>query len=552
MTNNADLRRDGIGLLGMFEGGLELLEANVPEINRLNVFPVPDGDTGTNMYMTLLDVVEGARASAPASVGDAARIMARAALDGGRGNSGVLLSLFFMGVAEALEGRDDFDGRDLARCLAAAAVHAYGGIGHPREGTILTVMRESGDAAAAADSGDLARTLSAACDAALDCVARTPTMLSVLYRAGLVDSGGYGFYVILEGMRRRLTGEGATDEELETPQPVADDGNISADFLDEIEDEEYGFCTQFIIRSGGRSGGGLDKDAIMSRLKELGDSPVVIGGGDAVRIHVHTLEPEAAVAYGESLGEVSNRNIQDMDEQRERYSADRRAELAQEAPTVVAVAQGAGIEAVFRDLGVENLISGGDTMNPSVGDLLHAIEDAPADGVLVLPNNKNIILAARQAADRSSKTVRVVPSRTVMQGISAAMEAPEGQTLDRLAAEMESRISEVRSAAVFFASRDSAIQPGVNVEAGQIAAILEDDIVCASDTLAETLACLMDAALDETSEIVTMYWGDEMDEGEAQALAADCARKYPNVEFETVEGGQPHYHLFVSIESETE
>ena len=544
MTDTTGDRLDGIGLLDMFEGGLELLQANVPEVNRLNVFPVPDGDTGTNMYMTLLDVVDAARPRASASVGDTAQIMARAALDGGRGNSGVLLSLFFMGAAEALEGRDDLGGRDLARCLAAAAVHAYGGIGHPREGTILTVMRECGDAAAAADSDDAAQTLTAACAAALDTVARTPSMLSVLYRAGLVDSGGFGLYVILEGMRRRLTGEGAPDEELAPPSPATDaDGNISADFLDEIEEEEYGFCTQFIIR-----GDGLDKDAVMSRLKELGDSPVVIGGGDAVRIHVHTLDPDAAVAYGESLGEVTNRNIQDMDEQRERYSADRRAELAQEAPTVVAVAQGAGIEAVFRDLGVENLVSGGDTMNPSVGDLLHAIEDVSAEGVVVLPNNKNIILAAEQAAGRSSKTVRVAPSRTVMQGIAAAMEFPEGKTLDRLAEDMQERISQVRSGAIFSASRDSDIQPGVNVEAGHYAAILEDEIVYSSNALAETLAGLMDAAIDDGAEIATLYWGEALSEDEAQSLAAACAERYPNVEIEPVEGGQPHYHLLVSIE----
>ena len=549
---NANPRRDGVGLLDMFEGGLALLEANVPEVNRLNVFPVPDGDTGTNMYMTLLDVVEVARSRPSASVGEISAAMARAALDGGRGNSGVLLSLFFMGAAEALAGRADFGGRDLARSLAAAAVHAYGGIGHPREGTILTVMRESGDAASAADSDDLARTLSAACAAALDAVERTPTMLSVLHRAGLVDSGGYGFYVILEGMRRRLTGEGAPNETLATPQPAADDGNISADFLDEIEEEEYGFCTQFIIRSGGEGGGGqgagLDKDAIMSRLKELGDSPVVIGGGDAVRIHVHTLEPDAVVAYGESLGAVSSRNIQDMDEQRERYSADRRAEIAQEAPDVIAVAQGAGIEAVFRDLGVENLISGGDTMNPSVGDILHAIEDVDAEGVVVLPNNKNIILAAEQAAGRSSKTVRVVPSRTVTQGIAAAMEFPEGKSLDRLAEDMGERVSQVRSAAVFTASRDSSIQPGVNVASGHLAAILEDEIVHSSASLDETLAGLLDAALDEDVEIATLYWGESLDEDAAQTLAAACAERYPNVEFEAVEGGQPHYHLLISIE----
>ncbi len=288
----------------------------------------------------------------------------------------------------------------------------------------------------------------------------------------------------------------------------------------------------------------------MSRLKELGDSPVVIGGGDAVRIHVHTLEPDAVVAYGESLGEVSNRNIQDMDEQRERYSADRRAEIAQEAPTVIAVAQGAGIEAVFRgdDCGVESLVSGGDTMNPSVGDLLHAIEDVSAEGVVVLPNNKNIILAAEQAAARSSKTVRVVPTRTVMQGIAAAMEFPEGKSLDRLVEDMRERISHIRSGAIFAASRDSDLQPGVNVEAGQFVAVLEDDIVYSSDTLEETLAGLLDAAIDGDVEIADLYWGESLDADRAQALADACAERYPDVAFGPIEGGQPHYPLLISIE----
>ena len=536
-------RYDGLGLVSMFASALDLLQANVPEINRLNVFPVPDGDTGTNMYLTLLDVVDNSLPRAAASVGETSRVMADAALDGGRGNSGVLLSLFFAGMAEALDGCDDFGGRELARSLASASVHAYGGIGHPREGTILTVMRESADAAQEADSDDLAQVLGAVCEAALDTTARTPTMLAVLYRAGLVDSGGYGFYVMLEGMRRHVTGAGALDEEFVPPQPAADDGNISAAFLDEIEEEEYGFCTQFVIH-----GSGLDKDAIMRRLMELGDSPVVIGNDAVVRVHVHTSEPGEVVEYGEGLGEVGNRNIQDMDEQRERYSSDRRAELAQDDPSVVAVVQGSGLERIFRDQGIENLVSGGDTMNPSVGDLLRAIEDAPTDGVVILPNNRNIILAARQAADRSSKTVRVVPSRTVTQGIAAGWEYPEGKSLDRLAEDMEERLGDVRSGAIFSASRDSEIQPGVEVEAGQLAAMLDDQLVFASDTLEDTLTGLLNSAIQDDSELVTLYWGQPMDAQGAESLAQGAKRIFPDIEFEAVEGGQAHYHLFLSIE----
>ena len=368
---------DGPGLLAMFESALQLVEANVPELNRLNVFPVPDGDTGTNMYLTLRDVVANTAPVPRESVSDTSRTMARAALMGGRGNSGVLLSHFFMGMADALEDCAICGGADLSRSLGAASVHAYGGIGHPKEGTILTVMRESADAASALELDDLGAVLQAVTEAALASVARTPTLLPVLAKAGLVDAGGYGFYVMLEGMRRHVQNVGTLDEMMEAPQPDMSSGNISAEFLEDIEEEEFGFCTQFLL-----TGEGLSKESIMARLLELGQSPVVIGTEDLIRIHVHTYNPDEVVGYASTLGEVSNENIQDMDEQRRQYSADRRAELDEATATAVAVVQGEGLEQVLRDQGIENFVSGGDTMNPSVADLLRAVEDAPSESVL--------------------------------------------------------------------------------------------------------------------------------------------------------------------------
>ena len=536
-------RYDGPALLAMFESALRLLEANVPEINRLNVFPVPDGDTGTNMYLTLRDIVSKSGPEATSSVADTSRVMAREALMGGRGNSGVLLSHFFMGMAEALESSNDFGGMELARSLASASVHAYGGIGHPREGTILTVMRESADATQKVPTDDIAPVLQIACDAALDAVGRTPTMLAVLYRAGLVDSGGYGYYVILEGMRRHLMQTGDLDELLVPPQPNTDDGNISAEFLDEIEDEQFGFCTQFMIQ-----GTDLDKDAIMARMLELGQSPVVIGNDELIRVHVHTYNPDEVIAYAEALGSVSNQNIQDMDEQRERYSSDRRAELAGERATAVAVVQGPGLEQIFRDQGIEHMVSGGDTMNPSVADLVRAIEDTPTDSVVFLPNNPNIILAAQQAAGLSSKTVRVVPSRTVVQGISAALEyIPEGRSLDELAGSMEDRLGDVRTGEICLASREADLD-GVSVEEDQVIAMLDRELVYAADTVGSALTGLLQKTLDEDPELVTLYWGDLIDEGQAEELAVSAAETFPEIEFEVVHGGQPHYHLFLSIE----
>ena len=528
----------------MFESALELLEANVPEINRLNVFPVPDGDTGINMYLTLLDVVTNTAPEVAPSVGETSRLMAKHALIGGRGNSGVLLSQFFMGMAEALEGHTDFGTEDLARSLSAASVHAYGGIGHPREGTILTVMRESSDAAHASTSDDLAGLLDVVCGAALESVARTPTLLSVLRKAGLVDSGGYGFYVMLEGARRHLRQTGDLGEKLTPPQPASLDGNIASEFLDEIEEEEFGYCTQFLI-----SGPSLDQDAIMARLHELGTSPVVIWTDSLVRIHVHTTDPDSVVDYGRTLGELSKENIQNMDEQREQYSAERRAELGVEDVAVVAVVQGEGLEEVFRGFSVENFVSGGDSMNPSVGDVLRAIEDAPLENVVFLPNNPNIILAAEQAAERSSKNVRVVPSRTVVQGIMTVLnyDLTKGSLADH-AEEMVNQLQTARTGEICFASRDAELD-GVRVEEDQLIAMLDRRLVYADDSLEGVITGLLRIAdTDEPVDLATLYWGDQMDEEQADMLASQLQDNFPEIEFEVVYGGQPHYHLFVSLE----
>ena len=529
----------------MFEAALQLLEVNVPEINRLNVFPVPDGDTGINMYLTLLDVVSNTAPHVSPSVAETSRVMAEEALNGGRGNSGVLLSQFFMGMSEALEGRSEFGADDFARTLASASVHAYGGIGHPREGTILTVMRESAEATQNAPADDLDTLLDTACAAALDSVARTPTMLAVLHRAGLVDSGGYGFYVMLEGIRRHLRQTDDLDELLTPPAPVSL-GGVSAGFLDEIEEEEFGFCTQFMV-----SGESLDKDAIMEKLIELGESPVVIGSDTLVRIHVHAHDPDEIVEYGRTLGEVSKENIQNMDEQREQYSADRRAELSIEDVAVVAVVQGEGLERVFRAFSVEHFVSGGDTMNPSVGDIVRAIEDSPLENVVFLPNNPNIILAAEQAAERSSKNVRVVPSRTVVQGIATVLDYDLTQgSLDDHAAEMVSKLDKARTGEICFASRDAELD-SVRVEENQLIAMLDRKLVYSDDTVVGALFGLLRIAdSDQPVDLVTLYWGDQLGEEQANELAIAAEERFPNVEegFEVVYGGQPHYHLFVSIE----
>ena len=299
------------------------------------------------------------------------------------------------------------------------------------------------------------------------------------------------------------------------------------------------------------SGASLDRDAIMERLIELGESPVVIGTDTLVRIHVHTYDPDEIVEYGRSLGEVSKENIQNMDEQREQYSADRRAELGIEDVSVVSVVQGEGLEQVFRDFSVESFVSGGDTMNPSVGELVRAIEDAPLENVVFLPNNPNIILAAQQAAERSSKNVHVVPSRTVVQGIMAVLnyDLTQGSLADH-AAEMENQLGMARTGEICFASRDSELD-GVKVKENQLIAMLDRKLVYADDTVAGALFGLLRIAdAERPIDLATLYWGDQMDEAQAEEITAAAAARFPGVEegFEALYGGQPHYHFFVSIE----
>ncbi len=539
---------NGVEFLSLFRSSLDLFSANIPTINDLNVFPKPDGDTGTNMFMTLRDIVNKSAPLASESVADTSRIMAREAVEAGRGNSGILLAAFFEGMAEALESSPRFGGEELTRSLATASRYAYEGIGHPKEGTILTVMRESAEAAESAAERDLSALMTTVCDAAMDSVVRTPLLLSVLWDAGLVDSGGYGFYVMLEGIRRRLHRAADVIETLQAPQAPDRDGGISPEFLDVIDEDESGFCTQFLVR-----GEGIDKEAVKARLMEFGTSPVVIGSSDAVRIHVHTDEPQRALDLGHSLGEVSDEKIDDMDKQREFFSADHRAELSADHVTPIAVVQGKGLKDVFKGEKVK-CIKGGDTMNPSVGDLLDAMENAPTNAVAFLPNNSNIIGAANKAAKISSKDVRVVPSRTVVQGIAAALEVHESASLGELVDNMTRRIDEVKTGEICSASRDAELG-GVAIAEGQLIAMLDQEIVFASDSVEDALTGLIeraatDAATDDAEiERVDLYWGELLEEREAKDLLAAAEERFPEIdEFVLIPGDQPHYHLFVFIE----
>ena len=543
-------RCDGDDLRAMFAAAAELFQHNVDLLNRLNVFPVPDGDTGTNMYLTLVDTLSQDAERENVSAREVAVSMARGALWGAKGNSGVILSQFFKGLAAGLDNSEDFGPAEFAHALQLARDFAYKAVGQPREGTMLTVLRYTADAALeAGDSPDMAALLAPVSEAARRAVALTPTMLPVLRQAGVVDAGGHGVLVILEGLRMWAAGETPLEEELPPPDAIGvgeDAGTVSDEFLEAVEEEEFGYCTQLLVE-----GEGLDSDGVRERMNEMARSAVVIGDAAALKVHVHVEDPGPVISFAVSLGTLSQVKIESMDEQHREFYADRReqdAPAVSEAPAaIVAVARGDGIEAVFRSIGAAGILAGGDTMNPSVGQILEAVEAAPSDNVIFLPNNGNIVQAARQAAAISEKNMHVVPSTSIPQGVAALLEFNPHKPTDETAADMELGLSNVRTGEVCLAVRQVELN-GVAVEEGQVIGILDRELVAAGDAPSDVLLALLERAEVEEGQLVTLYYGDPITEEEAEQAAAAVEDAIPGVEIETVDGGQPYYHYVVSIE----
>ena len=533
---------DGDQLRGMLTSGGAALAENVEAVNALNVFPVPDGDTGTNMLLTLRAVGENAGAvdgSAIGAVGDAA---AYGALRGARGSSGVILSQFLGSVCRVLSGHESADAALLARAFREGSDAAYRAVGKPVEGTILTVMRAAAEAMEGARAGgetDIVALFERALQGCQGAVERTPELLPVLKHAGVVDAGGQGFALLIQGAVRFLRGESVADIHL----PISDVlGRVRESFLVAAESEAFGYCTQFLIE-----GQGLDPDAVRERASALAESAVVIGDAGLVRVHVHTGEPEALVAFGRSVGAVSEVKIESIDEQHQEFqAAHRRARPL--APTgMVIVALGEGLEAVFQDLGAGVVVRGGQTLNPSCQDLLDAIEALPAQAALLLPNNPNIEPVARQAASLAAKPVGVVPTRTVPEGIAAALAYSRERSLEGNVEEMTRAAGDVRSGEVVRAVRDARVD-GTDVREGQWMGLLDGTLAALSDAPTETLAALVQEGAPEAGGIVTLYWGGGVTAEVADAAAAALWSAYPAVEVETLYGGQPHYGFIVSIE----
>lgn len=540
----------GPQLRKMARAGLVWLERNRDHVNSLNVFPVPDGDTGTNMLLTMRSAYARIEAGEETHVGKVAGQLAQGALMGARGNSGVILSQIWRGLAAGLSSVETFTTADLAQAFQMASDTAYKGVMRPVEGTILTVIREG--AAEAADaarkSEDLRFMLERILERCQQALERTPDLLPILRQAGVVDSGGQGLVYILEGMMRYAQGELSLDEQAEARAATE---NISAQALAVPEGGslEFPYDVQFIL-----TGRNLNVSQVRARIDAMGDSTVVVGDSSTIKVHIHVKDPGEPLSYGISLGHVSDVVVENMQEQMEALvHGDSTAPVEPvvtvlpDQVAVVAVAAGKGLINVFHSLGAAYVVNGGQTNNPSTEEIFQAIEKLPTDKVVILPNNKNIFLAAEAACDLSAKDVAVVHSRTVPQGIAALMALRPEREVEVNAEMMEQALKLVRTGEITRATRTVEID-GVDVKEGEIIALADGRLCSSGADESVVLDELLEQLEVADAGIISLYFGADIPVGEAAETADHIRALFPDVEVELVEGGQAHYHYILGVE----
>jgi len=541
---------DGHLLRHLAKASLAWLGVNQQLVNALNVFPVPDGDTGTNMLLTMQAACQEMGETREANAGKVAHTLAHGALMGARGNSGVILSQLWRGLSRSLDQLAEVDSPALARALAAARDMAYQGVVRPVEGTILTVATDvAREAQAAADAGAkpvalLERVVAAADESVL----RTPELLPVLREAGVVDSGGKGLFFILEGMLRFAKGQ-ALDQPTITVQP------LSALNLRQVEESvEAGQDFEVVIDF--RPGEPLNLDSFYARLQEMGTSIQVGQGDEFYRLHIHVptdkrYEPIDYVMSLCSVTKIAVENLQVQLAERSQEAAGREAlRLATVVPgqlAAVAVAPGPGIARVFASLGVAAVIAGGQTMNPSTQEILNAFENLPTDRVLILPNNKNIQLAADQARELTVKQVRVIPSRTIPQGIASMLAFASDGDLEAVTQAMTQALNAVESGEITLATRNVELD-GVHVSEGQVIGLHNGTLVVSGDSIETALLELLEHMHAAQHELITLYYGSDLSGTQANQITDQVRKRYTSVEVELHEGGQPHYPFILSVE----
>lgn len=540
----------GAMLKEMFLTGAALLEKNRAYIDSLNVFPVPDGDTGTNMSMTMQSAVKEIQNCKGTNVSDIAAAASLGALKGARGNSGVILSQILRGFARALSGKEEMAPENFAAALTTGTEAAYKAVMKPKEGTMLTVARMMAEAVTreANEGANLYKLIDVMIDEGERALLLTPELLPVLKEAGVVDSGGKGLVTILRGFKMVIDGE-EVDEYVPAPQQNTAEitGNEEGADLEALDDIEFGYCTEFFIIHLDESFSEADLDKLREKLMKIGDSVVVAHDSDFIKIHVHSNCPGKILQLALRLGEIDRIKIENMREQNRELLANMKKNEKDNA--LVAVSISDGIDEVYKAIGVNNLISGGQTMNPSIDSITKAIRRANARNVFVLPNNSNIIMAAQQAAAISDRNVIVIPSKTMMQGLSAALAYSDDVDVETNTERMTAAIKQVLSGSVTYAVRDTQFN-GEKISQGDIIGLLDNVITkvgTSVDSVAVELLCSMIENKGDDC-MATIFYGEGADEDSAQAVADAVNEKYPDAEITVQYGGQPLYYYYFSVE----
>ena len=535
----------------MIVSGAKVLEINRAKVDSLNVFPVPDGDTGTNMSLTIQSAVKELSMCPSNRLSELCDAVSKGALKGARGNSGVILSQLFRGICAEIKNGDQITVKAFAKAMENGTKVAYSAVSKPKEGTMLTVARLMSEFARqqAPKYKDFAVFMADVIKRGEEALAQTPELLPVLKKAGVVDSGGMGLLCIYRGFLSVLNGEEVT-EEVALPEAQKTDEEVFGDNSDiinlDLGEIEFAYCTEFFVINLKKQTTLADIDKLKQKLLGIGDCVICIGDLELVKVHVHTNTPGLALQYAVELGELDRVKIENMLEQNRALRAKREAEKKEMG--MLAICTGEGIAAIFKDLLVDRVIEGGQTMNPSANDIASAVQKVNAEHVFVFPNNKNIILAAEQAkALVENRVIHVIPTKNVPQGFAAALAFNPEASAEENKTDMIHAIDNVRAGQVTYAVRSTDVN-GFHLEEGDIIGLDDKKILAKGSSVDETMLSLIDRLKDASHEIITLYYGQDVSEEEAAALAQQVAEKYPDCDVDFHNGGQPIYYYIVSLE----
>lgn len=533
----------------MVISGANYLEENSEYVNQLNVFPVPDGDTGTNMSLTMKSVVRELNMCTNNNMDAICDAVSKGALKGARGNSGVILSQILKGFSSVLVNEKNITSKLFAKALKEGADVAYQAVTKPKEGTILTVIRVMAEESLkiAKKEEDLAEFVKKVIEVGEETLKMTPELLPVLKKAGVVDAGGRGLLVIVSGFLKVLCGDESSIQ-LDLSGDQVDASPLADTIVDynDLADIEFAYCTEFFVININKKTTEADIDALREKLMSIGDSVICIGDLNLIKVHVHTNEPNIALGAALKLGELNGVKIENMLEQNRALKIKQEPEELKSIG-IVTVCAGEGLSAIFKDLGVDYVIEGGQTMNPSAEDIAKACDKVLAENVFVLPNNKNIVLAAELANDLSRRNVHVIPTTSVPQGITAAINIATEASIEDNKAMVQEAISTVVSGSVTYAVRSTSID-GFKLKEGDIIGLGEKNIVAKGEDVNQTTVATIEKLMTSDAATLTLFYGNDVDQAKADSLVETLSEKYPDVEVECHPGGQPLYYYLISIE----